>query len=63
MNTVTVQGGDKGVRVIVDGNNAAAVEVPAGSPAVIDYAGVVEVRALGSASDTDWLANQPVNAG
>jgi hypothetical protein len=47
MNTATVNGGEKGVRVIVDANNENSIEVAAGTSQEVSYEGLLEVRALG----------------
>lgn len=47
MITINVPGGDKGVRVIVDGKNEGSFEVAAGANSTVSFEGKLEIRALG----------------
>lgn len=46
-NSIVVSGGEKGMRVIVDGSNEDSVEVAAGASQEFAFEGKLEVRVLG----------------
>ena len=58
METIVVEGGSSGKRVIVDGNNEGSVEVGASTSQTFEYKGKIEIRVLGLD-----VGNPPVQSG